>query len=72
MEFIVEKNVPYPLPLLDKRRYPFARMQLGDSFAVSKEYASKVRQAAWKAGEKYNTKFSVRKEGFGFRVWRIK
>lgn len=72
MNFIVEKNVAYPLPLRDKPRYPFATMKLGDSFSFSKEYATKIRSAAWAAGEKYNAKFSVRKEGFGFRVWRIK
>jgi hypothetical protein len=63
----VEKNVPIPT------RYPFDKMDVGDSFIVSPEIArSTVTVAAGRYGEKHNMKFTVRKYKDGaYRCWRI-
>jgi hypothetical protein len=65
-EGTVVSNVPVPERYT---RYPFHQMKVGDSFYSS---SSTVTSAAFRHGTLYNKKFTVRKEGDGLRVWRIK
>lgn len=72
----LEKGIPKP----EKDpggRWPFSKMDIGDSFAVPTEYAVPVRNALssytsyWRKQGK-NYKFSTRNVDGGLRVWRDK
>jgi hypothetical protein len=54
-------------------RFPFAKMQIGDSFVVENADVPNVRVYAHLFGVKSGTmKFSVRKaEGGEYRCWRV-
>lgn len=65
-----------PLPDYPRRKYPFANMEVGDSFFVpSGESAirtkNNVRCSAVAFGRRKNWKFSVRNDNGGVRVWRV-
>jgi len=70
--FKIEKGVPVPPPKSGRyAKYPFAKMDIGDSFFAS-EHPTKVRPAAsWWANRHAGFKFQTRKEGDGVRVWRV-
>jgi hypothetical protein len=63
----IEKNVPLPVT------YPFAKMDVGDSFAVPPDvHRTTVSIAALRYGRKHDMKFSTRKTPDGtIRCWRI-
>lgn len=63
----VEKGVPLP------SKYPFAGMQIGDSFAVPEGVSrTAVSIAAHRHGKDHGTKFTVRiMPDRSFRCWRI-
>jgi hypothetical protein len=68
MAFEIEKGVPRQAPNV---KYPFADMQVGDSFLVPRGTARIVASAAvWAAARGYG-KFSCRTVEGGVRVWRI-
>jgi hypothetical protein len=55
-----------------KWKYPFNKMEVGDSFEVdSKAEHQKVRVAALSYARKHNNKFTVRKWNDKWRCWRI-
>jgi hypothetical protein len=69
----IEKDKPLP-PIW--RKYPFADMQAGDSFWVPQgdnaaRTSHNLVSAASSHGRRKNKRFSVRRDGDGFRVWRI-
>jgi hypothetical protein len=74
-EFKIEKGVPLPLPRRPRRlaKYPFANLQVGDSFLVpgfSKNGQISGSLANWaKAHPEW--RFATRKVEGGLRVWRI-
>lgn len=72
MEFKIEKGVPLPKKLSQNARYPFAEMEVGDSFFIPNAKrlmtAGSISQYCTK---KTGKKFSSRREGNGIRVWRI-
>ena len=59
--FKIEKNVPMPVT---SKIYPFAEMEIGDSFEFPAEKSSSVRAQVTKMKPK---KFATR----GCRIWRI-
>lgn len=65
----VDKHVPIPT------KFPFAKMKVGDSFAVpSNVKRPAVTVAAMRYGRKHDMKFTVRQtdaKGAAFRCWRI-
>ena len=63
----IEKNVPVP------KKYPFAGMQVGDSFAVPPDVKRPaVTVAAMRYGRQHGMKFTVRQVADKtFRCWRI-
>lgn len=75
MTILIDKNVPIPVRRIGGKRppiYPFEAMEVGHSFELPEEEASKVSSAAkqWKIrhpGWAYRTKISIGK----IRVWRI-
>ena len=57
-----------------RRKYPFYKMEVGDSFFLPgdpKKIRRVVACAATNHGKVYNKKFSVRSMDGGVRVWRV-
>lgn len=72
MSFTIEKSLPPP-PVLGEK-YPFRKMQVGDSVFIADSIAnvSAVRAAACAPSiRKAGLRFSVKAEQGGCRVWRI-
>jgi hypothetical protein len=62
----IDKGIPLP------EKFPFERMDVGDSFLVPQDISrSTVNVAATRYGEKWRMKFTVRKTPEGLRCWRI-
>jgi len=65
------------VPLREKRsgrysRYPFAEMNVGDSFFVSQDRANNTRSAALNYAKRHPPlRFTSRVENGGRRLWRI-
>lgn len=71
--FNIEKNVPIPERKVRKgQKYPFADMQVGDSFTFTKDdyprVSSAMRTYAWKSESR---QFTIRRVDDGFRCWRL-
>ena len=66
----IENNVEIPEPKRYRNsKYPFDQMEIGQSFKVEgKNPSSAVSQQNKRNPEK---RFIVRREGCGFRVWRV-
>lgn len=85
--FEIEKDVPIPETRQGRgSKYPFAEMEVGDSFLVEpeedpnlgvvdeEEYAKvrgRVSNVAYKYGKDHDKKFTVRQTDEGVRVWRV-
>lgn len=72
----IDKDVPIP-PDNKNKRFPFDKMEVGDSFLYSESNnESAVRNACmlWKGYVKragLDWKFTVRKMDEGVRIWRV-
>lgn len=74
----ISRDVPLPTSNVGARRplidWPFAKMEIGDSFWVQKS-AANVRSAAhdWKIrwDDTQSKRFTIAKEGTGARCWRV-
>ena len=61
----VESNIPIP------GKYPFAQMQVGDSFLVPQDVKRQtVNVAALRYGRTSGKRFTVRMTPEGYRCWR--
>lgn len=67
----VDKSVPLPDKSGPSRKYPFHKMEVGDSFAYPAAERNSVSGAAWHAAKVLGRKFVTRKHGDGYRVWRV-
>jgi hypothetical protein len=74
VKFEIQKDVPIPYPGMGKRKYPFADMEVGDSFLVEDKSTNAMYRTAhgFMAKHQPNWKFSVRKVNGGTQVWRVK
>jgi len=63
----VDKTVPLPE---GKKRYPYASMEVGDSFFVDSGKLQVVCNANYRASKRLGMQFIARKEPEGVRVWR--
>lgn len=73
MPYKIEKNVPTPRTVT-KTRYPFAEMEIGDSFLIkTAEENDKVRNAAMMYRIRNSPKFivTIQRVENGWRLWRI-
>jgi hypothetical protein len=70
----IDKNIPIPKTGSGSStlvKYPYDKLNIGDSyFCESISGVSCARM--WAKNNKKNIKFTQRKEGIGFRVWRTK
>jgi hypothetical protein len=62
---LIEKDIPIPTFRI-KKKYPWDKMNVGDSFFVKGPRKTTLYLSAKKAG----IKSCIRPEGEGFRVWR--
>lgn len=70
----IQQNIPLPEEKTGRKlKYPFAEMNIGDSF-FSKTTSSRLSTVAGRYGKAQTPErvFTVRKEENGARVWRIK
>jgi len=70
--YLIEKHVPRPR---GSGRYPFADMEVGDSFFISEKSrgeAARVAARNFKIRNAPEWAFSTRKEGTGLRLWRVR
>ena len=70
MTIQIEKNVPLPARLAWNTQYPFASMEVGDSFHVPNGRLSAISTSAIQFGKRHNKKFTLRTVEKGIRVWR--
>jgi hypothetical protein len=75
MSIVVESNIPAPT---GRSGYPFAAMDVGDSFMIktedavaSKKSATAIGASARNFGKKHPSKFTVRLVDGGVRCWRV-
>lgn len=70
----IEKGIPVAEIQLVDPRYPFEKMEVGDSFFVKHEGKSRnaVSAAVYYYEQKLGRDFAQRKVEGGFRIWRIK
>lgn len=73
MTFEIEKDIPIPL-FGAKRIYPFAEMEVGDSFVVAVNFLrdkGPIRAAAYEYAKYTGRKFKTRSQPDGsIRIWR--
>jgi hypothetical protein len=67
----IDKNVPLPAAAVRIPKFPFAEMQVGDSFPVDLDCRARVANASSWFGMRHGVKFSIRKFEGKFRIWRI-
>ena len=63
----IEKGVPMPDRSL---KYPWLRMEIGDSFFVVTRAIHGIASVASYTGKRYNRTFTCRAQDGGVRVWR--
>jgi hypothetical protein len=75
MMYEIERDRPIPDAKHAPRaaKYPFRKMEVGDSFAIATAgEAAKVAAAGWQCFRRNrHLKFTVRKDGDSYRCWRI-
>lgn len=67
----IEKNVPLRAGRGQPRKYPWAELHIGDSFAAP-VHPKVLRASSYRYDKQYGTKIIVRKDIDGARAWRIK
>jgi hypothetical protein len=66
----IDKDIPLAPKIYSKNQLPFREMKVGDSFVY---YHARGPQTSYEAGiELAPKKFSCRKEGKNWRIWRVK
>lgn len=65
----IETGVPIPTGRAT-HLYPFADMKAGDSFVIP-DGSLNARSGLYGVAKRVGAKIAIRKEGNGFRVWRI-
>ena len=69
----IEKNIPLPGGVDPRERYPFPDMALGDSFMIlDATWIKNLRSAAYMYSRRHpGTRFTCRRHGEGWRLWRV-
>ena len=71
-EYTINKGIPIPLIAVNSVKYPFAKMEVGDSFDICEKEYSKLKAPASRYGKRHNKFFTVRKTLTGGTCWRVK
>ena len=68
----LEKNIPIPSTAGRPKKYPFEKMQHGDSFLVTPKEKTSVRQCIVRENKRSTThKWITRSVDNGIRVWCV-
>lgn len=70
MTFQIIKNAP-PQQKGQTKKYPFGEMDVWDAFDLPESLHKNITTAAHNYGKYYDKKFSIRKNGEGYRCQRI-
>ncbi len=72
-KYRIEKNIPPPEDSRGLQKYPFKKMEIGDSFFVPAGKAKSVRQQVqyYQKRSAEPVRFTVRQVEGGVRVWRV-
>ena len=73
--FKIEKDVPTPTETQRTAKYPFGKMEVGDSIFISSEESppsGSYSASSYYALRHPELKFTTRKVEGGYRIWRIK
>jgi hypothetical protein len=70
-EVKIEKNIPMPLSTRGGSKYPFLRMDVGDSVFIAGMTPAGAGSITGHARRKAGFKFTSRAVEGGVRVWRI-
>jgi len=72
MQIEVDKSVPLPEPKLGRpKKYPFAEMEVGDSFFVPQEKVRSASKSASMYKAAHGGDFTRRSVEGGVRIWRV-
>jgi hypothetical protein len=72
MSYTVDRAVPLP-DWAPRSRYPFAKMQIGDSILFrDPDEQERVLNAAYSFARRHGWKFVTRQTEDGMRIWRSK
>jgi len=66
----IDKDVPFPATK-GFRLYPWAEMEIGDSFFLAERTYKSMHVHCSVSGKKHNKKFRCAEVEGGVRVWRI-
>lgn len=70
--YTLEKDVSIPSQRNGRARYPFADMEIGDSFVAPAEENKGVRSAAHSYSKRHGKTFTCHRQVDGtVRVWRV-
>ena len=67
---LIEKGVEVPVKQKEAK-YPYALMNVGDSFLVKEASLTKICNANYREWKKHGTKYTARVVEGGVRVWRV-
>ena len=74
MSIQIDSDIPAP----ERRKYhgghskyPWKELKVGQSFVAPWVDKNSANSTVWRAGKTHGVKFVVRKEGKGYRVWRV-
>ena len=71
-EFKIEKGIEIPKgPIVRKRRYPFLKMEIGDSIFIEGKTVSSISGSRNWAKHRHKIETVCRAENGGVRVWRV-
>ncbi len=74
----IEKATHLPIEIPSNSKYPFNKMEIGDSVLVpgsmdTKKVYSAARNIGQRTGKKFCSRIEIDSEGLkGLRVWRVK
>jgi len=71
MNIKIDKNVPIPETAGNGAVYPFAEMEVGDSFYVEGKTSNQLQNAASHWRKRKGWKFATRTKEGGARIWRV-
>jgi len=69
----IEAHIPVPGPQAARQVYPFPDMRVGESFLVLEaDWIKNLRSAAYMYARRHpGVRFTIRKYGEGWRLWRV-
>ena len=67
----IESGIPFTGTARVVRSYPYSQMQVNDSFFVKDIKPVSLSNMNAYQGRKNRAKYSYKREGEGFRVWRL-